>query len=182
MTAAAEDAKSADETGGGSTASAAVSSTPQHHPMHLLDGATRFEPLKVCLDDDSSIEDGDEDMFDDDAFTFGDEDFQALMSHEAMKRISSAPVKSVQNCRSSNLASAACTAPNSLIPLHQNTSSLPDVKACITDPGVDSTPSTAASSSGKSGHHGQISLVVRAKKVEELWCPGHMRRNRYIDR
>ena len=160
LTAAAKDAKSTDETDGGS----AVPPAPQHHPMHLRDGATTFEPLKVCLDDDSSIEDGDEDMFDDDAFTFGDEDFQALMSHEAMKRVSSAPIKSVQNGRSSNLASAACTAPNSLIPLHQNTSSLPDVKACITDPGVDSTPSTAASSSGKSGHHGQIVWLVPSEE------------------
>jgi hypothetical protein len=53
-----------------------------------LGHVTTYEPLKVCLDDDSSIEDGDEDMFDDDAFTFGDEDFQAIMSHEAMKRMS----------------------------------------------------------------------------------------------
>jgi hypothetical protein len=44
-----------------------------------------YEPLKVCLDDDSSIEDGDEDMFDDDAFYFGDEDFQALLSRVPAK-------------------------------------------------------------------------------------------------
>ena len=52
-----------------------------------------FEPLKVCLDDDTSIEDGDEEMFDDDAFYFDDEDFKALWSHETLKRIS-VPLKS----------------------------------------------------------------------------------------
>ena len=57
------------------------------HQRPLLCGIEpSIEPLKVCLDDDSSIEDDDEDMFDDDAFTFGDEDFEALMSHESMQR------------------------------------------------------------------------------------------------
>ena len=56
------------------------------HPSNLLDEPSKIisdrhyvEPLKVCLDDDSSIEEED-DMFDDDAFYFGDEDFQALLS------------------------------------------------------------------------------------------------------
>ncbi len=64
--------------------------SPMHEDVHqqqLLHGVQPIiEPLKVCLDDDSSIEDGDEDMFDDDAFYFGDEDFAALMSHNSMKR------------------------------------------------------------------------------------------------
>lgn len=59
------------------------------HPHTELMGINRkdatFEPLKVCLDDDSSIEDGDEDMFDDDDFYFGDEDFQALLSRVPAK-------------------------------------------------------------------------------------------------
>ena len=75
--------------------------SPMHEDVHqqpLLDGIEpMIEPLKVCLDDDSSIEDGDEDMFDDDAFYFGDEDFAALMSHESMKRTrrSSAPASAL---------------------------------------------------------------------------------------
>ena len=44
----------------------------------LLSATT--EPLKVCLDDDSSLEDGDADLFDDDAFAFDDTDFRALMA------------------------------------------------------------------------------------------------------
>ncbi|KAL7515544.1 hypothetical protein ACHAXN_013427 [Cyclotella atomus] len=67
-----------------------------------------FEPLKVCLDDDSSIEDGDEDMFDDDAFYFGDEDFQALLSRIPAK----APV-SPRILTSSNMHNQ-----NSFLPLH----------------------------------------------------------------
>jgi len=67
------------------------SASPMHEDVHqqqLLHGVLPIiEPLKVCLDDDSSIEDGDEDMFDDDAFYFGDEDFAALMSHNSMKRM-----------------------------------------------------------------------------------------------
>lgn len=95
----------------------------------LGDLATTFEPLKVCLDDDSSIEDGDEDMFDDDAFTFGDEDFQALMSHESMRRVSASQI------------------PHLNFPLHRSVSLISD-KTASTDQshGSDSLPSTAASS------------------------------------
>lgn len=67
-----------------------------------------FEPLKVCLDDDSSIEDGDEDMFDDDAFYFGDEDFQALLS-----RIPAKTPVSPRILTSSNMHNQ-----NSFLPLH----------------------------------------------------------------
>ncbi|KAL3765729.1 hypothetical protein ACHAWU_009697 [Discostella pseudostelligera] len=56
------------------------------HQKFWLDHVPSFEPLKLCLDDSST--EGDEDMFDDDAFTFGDEDFQTLMSHDSMKRLS----------------------------------------------------------------------------------------------
>ena len=90
---------------------------PMHEDVHqqpLLSGIEPLsEPLKVCLDDDSSIEDGDEDMFDDDAFYFGDEDFAALMSHESMKRPR----------RSTAPASAALASQSSLHPpLHHSAS------------------------------------------------------------
>ena len=104
---------------------------------------TTYEPLKVCLDDDSSIEDGDDDddMFDDDAFTFGDEDFQALMAHNNMKKV----MTSITSHESSRMSAASTTtasistvnAPH--IPLHKGTSVDPDK-------GVESLPSTAASS------------------------------------
>ena len=93
---------------------------------------TIFEPLKVCLDDDSSIEDSDdEDMFDDDAFTFGDEDFQTLMSN--MKKSQISPDRS-------SLASAATPSSNTHSPLHQSAS------IDSTDKAAESLPSTAASS------------------------------------
>eukprot|EP00569_Conticribra_weissflogii_P004342 CAMPEP_0171342272 /NCGR_PEP_ID=MMETSP0878-20121228/13879_1 /TAXON_ID=67004 /ORGANISM="Thalassiosira weissflogii, Strain CCMP1336" /LENGTH=333 /DNA_ID=CAMNT_0011844897 /DNA_START=309 /DNA_END=1310 /DNA_ORIENTATION=- len=50
--------------------------------LRLEDVKPTFEPLKVCLDDDSSLEDGDEDIFDDKDFYFGDDDFQALIARE----------------------------------------------------------------------------------------------------
>lgn len=95
-----------------------------------------YEPLKVCLDDDSSIEDEDEDMFDDDAFTFGDEDFEALMSHESMQRLVRTQIStpSSPTCGPESPASSSCS------PLHKKTSSM----------GLDSLPSTAPSSSGES--------------------------------
>jgi hypothetical protein len=76
--------------------------------MGLHGAQPTFEPLKVCLDDDSSIEDGDEDMFDDDAFYFGDEDFQALLSRIPAK----APV-SPRILTSSNMHNQI-----SFLPLH----------------------------------------------------------------
>ena len=93
-----------------------------------------YETLKVCLDDDSSIEDEDEDMFDDDAFTFGDEDFEALMSHESMQRLVRAQISTLSTCGPASPASSTCS------PLHRKSSSV----------GLDSLPSTAPSSSGES--------------------------------
>jgi len=119
-----------------------VSAPPPKCCLGLV--VTTIEPLKVCLDDDSSIEDGDEDMFDDDAFTFCDEDFQALMSHEAMQRI----IPSHSRCRGTP-ASAVVAAPNSYPPLHSGASLIPEKAASIADSstqGVDLPPSTAASS------------------------------------
>lgn len=78
--------------------------------MGLHDVKPTFEPLKVCLDDDSSIEDGDEDMFDDDAFYFGDEDFQALLSRTPTK----APVSP------RILTSCTMLNQNTFLPLHNN--------------------------------------------------------------
>ena len=90
---------------------------------------------------EEEIEDGDEDMFDDDAFYFGDEDFEALMSHESMKRprpglgrINNAP------------ASAALADENSQSPLQHSASMFNDLGIG----GVAaSSSSTAASSYGK---------------------------------
>jgi len=115
--------------------------SPMHEDVHqlpLLGGMEpTVEPLKVCLDDDSSIEDGDEDMFDDDAFYFGDEDFEALMSHESMKRTR----------RSTAPASAALANQSSLHPpLHHSASIFNEFGIG----GVTaSTSSTALSSTGK---------------------------------
>jgi len=94
-----------------------------------------YEPLKVCLDDDSSIEE-DEDMFDDDAFTFGDEDFEALMSHESMQRLVRAQIPTPSSCGPASPASSGCSA------LHKKSSSM----------GLDSLPSTAPSSSASLGN------------------------------
>ena len=113
-------------------ASSAVGTSSSESSFDLHKKTTIFEPLKVCLDDDSSIEDSDdEDMFDDDAFTFGDEDFQALMSH--MKKSQISPDRS-------SLASAATPSSNTHSPLHQSAS------IDSTDKAVESLPSTAASS------------------------------------
>jgi len=95
-----------------------------------------YETLKVCLDDDSSIEDEDEDMFDDDAFTFGDEDFEALMSHESMQRLVRAQISTLSTCGPASPASSTCS------PLHKKSSSV----------GLDSLPSTAPSSSASLGN------------------------------
>jgi hypothetical protein len=98
-----------------------VSSSPPSYPAKSWLGlVTTFEPLKVCLDDDSSIEDEDEDMFDDDAFTFDDNDFQAIMSHEAFKRSMSLNNSMRTISRSTSLSSV-----DSL--QHQTTSSSPQL-------------------------------------------------------
>lgn len=115
------------------SASSAEGTSSSESSFDLHKKTTIFEPLKVCLDDDSSIEDSDdEDMFDDDAFTFGDEDFQALMSH--MKKSQISPD------RSSLTTSAATPSSNTHSPLHQSAS------IDSTDKAAESLPSTAASS------------------------------------
>lgn len=94
------------------------SSSLDVHQKFWLDHVPLFEPLKLCLDDSST--EGDEDMFDDDAFTFGDEDFQTLMSHDSMKRLT---IKSqALSCRheiSVAEMSADITAISSHLPLHE---------------------------------------------------------------
>lgn len=110
--------------------------------------APTFEPLKVCLDDDSSIDDSDDDMFDDDAFTFGDDDFETLMSHESMKRMTA----SIKSHAPKTPAAATLAAQNSLLPLHRSSSLLSEKagSSCGADLGVDSSlPTTAASSTGE---------------------------------
>eukprot|EP00986_Skeletonema_menzelii_P006125 scaffold2315_cov139-Skeletonema_menzelii.AAC.7 len=137
--------------------------SPMHEDVHqqpLLRGMEPIlEPLKVCLDDDSSIEDGDEDMFDDDAFYFGDEDFAALMSHESMKRRASAP------------ASAALANQSSLHPpLHHSASMFNDHIGIATA----SSSSTTALSSTSTGEFvsilGSIIVMVATnqhRKIDE---------------
>lgn len=117
--------------------------SPMHEDVHqqqLLHGMEPIiEPLKVCLDDDSSIEDGDEDMFDDDAFYFGDEDFAALMSHNSMKRTRPTTPSS---------ASAALANQSSLHPpLHHSASVFNDHLGISTV--TASSSETALSSTGK---------------------------------
>ena len=93
---------------GGVSSAAGTSLSESSFDLHKK--TTIFEPLKVCLDDDSSIEDSDdEDMFDDDAFTFGDEDFQALMSNMKKSQIS--------HDRSSLTTSAATPSSNTHSPM-----------------------------------------------------------------
>lgn len=104
-----------------------------------------FEPLKVCLDDDSSIEDGDEDMFDDDAFYFGDEDFQALLSRVPTKM----PIPS------NRISSSALPTQNSSIPLHHNAAPPTTDSIGISEPvsaessATGGLPSSGPSSSGE---------------------------------
>jgi hypothetical protein len=104
-----------------------------------------FEPLKVCLDDDSSIEDGDEDMFDDDAFYFGDEDFQALLSR----------VPTNMPIPSNRISSSALPTQYSFIPLHHNAAPPTTDSIGISEPvsAASSTtgglPSSSPSSSGE---------------------------------
>lgn len=117
---------------------------PMHHDdVHqpVLGGMKpTVEPLKVCLDDDSSIEDGDEDMFDDDAFYFGDEDFEALMSHESMKR----PRPGLSRINNAAPVSAALADENSQSPLQHSASMFNDMGGVAA-----SSSSTAASSYGE---------------------------------
>ena len=120
------------------------SSTNDDDSLDVQQIMTTYEPLKVCLDDDSSIEDGDDDddMFDDDAFTFGDEDFQALMAHDNMKKVT-ASITSHESGRisaaSTTSTSLSTTSNASHIPLHKGSS-------IDLDKVIESLPSTAASS------------------------------------
>jgi hypothetical protein len=126
-----------------------VSSSPPSYPAKSWLGlVTTFEPLKVCLDDDSSIEDEDEDMFDDDAFTFDDNDFQAIMSHEAFKRMSLNTMRTIS--RSTSLSSVES------LPQHHTTSSSPlllpshpsaPLLSKATDISTDSSPAASTVSS-----------------------------------
>lgn len=122
----------------------AMPSNPKLRRLDLV--APMIEPLKVGLDDDSSIEEDDEDMFDDDAFTFGDEDFQALMSHEMMKRLPTSiklPHQIPSHGRAAAMPPASPNAPRN--PLLRSVSA-----PAISDKmGVDSMPSTATSSMGE---------------------------------
>lgn len=102
-----------------------------------------YEPLKVCLDDDSSIEDGDEDMFDDDAFTFGDEDFQAIMSHEASKRMSTS-INLIPHCLGRpavQTSGCAYLQNSSFLPSHQSALLLSEK---VSDISADSSPAASS--------------------------------------
>lgn len=130
-----------------------VGSTTSQHDANLmgLNGVEpTFEPLKVCLDDDSSIEDGDQDMFDDDAFYFGDEDFQALLSRVPAK----APV-------SPRILTSYSSAHNqsTFLPLHPNVGAATDAEHvhCI-DSAASSTTGGLTSSGPSSGKRRRVSL------------------------
>lgn len=133
-----------------------------------LDGVVRTtEPLKVCLDDDTSIEDGDDDMFDDEDFYFGDEDFQALLSRETKgKRVLTTPIAPQL---SQGGSASACPTPfpqSSHPPLHHGASFFPTANAaCSSETNVcaESTSSSAAdsSSSGEAHHAFFLDLYIR---------------------
>jgi hypothetical protein len=108
-----------------------------------LGHVTTYEPLKVCLDDDSSNEDGDEDMFDDDAFTFGDEDFQAIMSHEAMRRMSTRITQVPHSYGRPAAQSSSDISPQnpSFLPSNQ---SAPLLTNKVSDISADSSPATSS--------------------------------------
>lgn len=129
------------------------SATLDIHQKFWIDHVPTFEPLKLCLDD-SSTED-DEDMFDDDAFTFGDEDFQTLMSHESMKRMS---IRSQIPCRHERSVSATSdetTTVTSRLPLHEEAE-----KGAI-DASNASMDSSSGASSVSSTSFSTESLAVR---------------------
>ena len=146
--------------GAGPVEDSGCSSTPLEAAPRvscLEDVAPTVEPLKVGLDDDSSLEDGDEDMFDDDAFAFGDEDFQALMSHEAMRRMMHPPSPG----GGSASAAPAAAAPHALLPRHAHAhASFPAAKAAgAAEAGGDSAPSTRSSSFGEFERRGGLLLT-----------------------
>mmetsp|Transcript_39769 Transcript_39769/g.95698 ORF Transcript_39769/g.95698 Transcript_39769/m.95698 type:complete len:198 (+) Transcript_39769:678-1271(+) len=122
---------------------------------------TTFEQLKVCLDDDSSFEDGEEDMFDDDAFTFGDEDFAALMSRGATKPVSTSIKSHISHVgRSATPASSVANiTQSSHLPLHQSASFLSE--KAVAGFGSESMPSTAASSQVSGNRTSKMSMQCR---------------------
>jgi len=124
-----------------------------------LGHVTTYEPLKVCLDDDSSNEDGDEDMFDDDAFTFGDEDFQAIMSHEAMRRMSTRITQVPHSYGRPAAQSSSDISPQnpSFLPSNQ---SAPLLTNKVSDISADSSPATS-SVSFTTRHHATYDTTVR---------------------
>jgi hypothetical protein len=146
-----------------------VSSSPSYPAKSWLGLVTTFEPLKVCLDDDSSIEDEDEDMFDDDAFTFDDKDFQAIMSHEAIKRMSLNSISVIS--RSTSLSSVES------LPLYHTTSSCPllpshpsaPLLSKATDISTDSSP--AASTVSSSWRHVVTRLIRSPSEFSDTFCP-----------
>ncbi len=120
------------------------------HQNFWIDHVPTFEPLKLCLDDSST--EGDEDMFDDDAFTFGDEDFQALMAHDSMRRMSikSIPYRHERQCAA---MSADINCISSCIPLQEEAEKTT----------IDASNASMDSSSGASSvssQHGLMNLFV----------------------
>lgn len=133
-----------------------------------LGHVTTYEPLKVCLDDDSSNEDGDEDMFDDDAFTFGDEDFQAIMSHEAMRRMSTRITQVPHSYGRPAAQSSSDISPQnpSFLPSNQ---SAPLLTNKVSDISADSSPATSSGSLGTLASHTSCnSLSQRTKSKRKV--------------
>lgn len=127
------------------------SSTPSYPAKSWLGLVTTIEPLKVCLDDDSSIEDDDEDMFDDDAFTFDDNDFQAIMSHEAVKRISLNSISVISRTSLSSVESISQHQTSSSSPLLPPSHPSAPLLSKATDISTDSSPAASMVSSPSSG-------------------------------
>eukprot|EP01083_Nonionella_stella_P000799 2293_1 len=101
-------------------------------------------------------------MFDDDAFTFGDEDFQALMAHDNMKKVTA----SITSHESGRITAASISTSNApYIPVHKDT-------PIDSDKVVESLPSTAASSQTSLGtlqtdtSYTSCTSLSRKKKVQ----------------
>lgn len=149
----------------------------------LEDVKPTFEPLKVCLDDDSSLEDGDEDIFDDKDFCFGDDDFQALLTRETKGKrtlasntmmqpaqISQPPPPSASGTRNADIPSREADTIHSAT---NGTSDSPEEIAIAIEVPSAEAISQASESSCPSGEHNFIlcRLCIKVKFSEHVGLP-----------